>query len=299
MRAMIARFDPASNAPRPKTSIAYTPRVLHPQKLARIVLGSLLLAACEQPRATVAEPTHPPGSGPTPPSPNETAAPAPTAAIEPPAPTVPPPETRAAAERGARQLQEMEPSILSTRAERKCEADATCQWRFPLADPKGAPDDSPVGWLLVQEGSNETHYQPNDGTTLTHTISGYMEQRKLAVKIVDLALRSRDVQQICAETKAQGAPCIVFIDQPGQGTCGAKPDIEDACLWSVYVGADMGGHSSRIATLYVDPQTLVIVSASTLACPAMPLTGWRSKRRAEKSGKLDDACPGAKQRSGG
>lgn len=292
---MIARFDPASNAPRPSSSIAYHPRVLlTPRSIplrSTLLIGILLVAACEQPRVISVEPTRAPQ--PTALTPTETSAP-PTSSAEPAAPAVAPPEAVAAAEVGAKQLQEMEPSILVTRAERKCEDGATCQWRFPLADPKGAPDDSPVGWILVMEGTHELHYQPNDGTSNVHTITGYMDNRKLGAKVADVAQKSKDVKQICAETQAQGAPCVIFIDQPGQGVCGKKPGLDDACLWSVYVGANMGGHTSRIATLYVDPKALVIVSASDMACPPMPLSGWRSRRRAEKSGKLDDACPGAK-----
>lgn len=95
-----------------------------------------------------------------------------------------------------------------------------------------------------------------------------------------------EVKAICRDAEAQGATCTLFPEERGARACPPGRHPEDPCLGSIYLGSNMGTHTSRIATFRVDPGTLEVVGVSSLACPiVLPLPAWRANEAATRAGK--------------
>lgn len=100
------------------------------------------------------------------------------------------------------------------------------------------------------------------------------------------------VRAMCAASAAQGGPCLVYVDMPGEGTCPPGLALVHPCLWTVAVASNMGTHASRRATMLVRPDG-VVVAAANLFCPPMAPAAWEGVERASLAGTPVDDCPPA------
>ena len=100
------------------------------------------------------------------------------------------------------------------------------------------------------------------------------------------------VRATCAASAARGGPCLVYIDMPGVGSCPPGLALVHPCLWTVAVASNMGSHVSRLATMLVRPDG-VVVAAANLFCPPMAPAAWERVARSSLAGTPVDDCPPA------
>ncbi len=107
--------------------------------------------------------------------------------------------------------------------------------------------------------------------------------------MVEAVLELAEVKAICREAEAQGARCMAYPEEPGSRVCPPGRPLDDPCLASIYLGANMGTHASRMATFRVDPGTLEVVAVTSLACPILvSLPAWRAQEAASRAGKPEE-----------
>jgi hypothetical protein len=177
--------------------------------------------------------------------------------------------------------------------ERICKEGEPCRWRFPRHDPDD-PDVWPPSFLWIDE-AQATVTCTTDWDMPGRPVAEFIAAKKVEEKVLAAIRASADVKRMCAQSRSSGAPCITFTSEMGGAVC-PSPDAEkspngtvdlaDPCLWGVYVGSNMGTHSSRLATMLVDPVTGKIVGVSDFACDTMSLAAWRKWKASGKE------CPG-------
>lgn len=164
---------------------------------------------------------------------------------------------------------------------------------YPRFDASAGPDAPPMGYLSAADPKMGAYYEEAGPEYPKGDIpvAEYVATMKLSPKVIAAATKLPDVGQMCAESKAQGAPCTLWVSRMGKAKCEPGRSPLDECLWEVYLGSNMGSHVSRLATIYVEPVTYMVVAISDLGCPPMTVAGFRKVRAATKAGKMLDTCP--------
>lgn len=166
-----------------------------------------------------------------------------------------------------------------------------CIWNFDFAAPGKAGKGGIFGLIGINEKSLASTIRAGEGEPVP--ISVYVAVIKYEAAVVKAVAAHAEVKRMCANSVRQGAPCTMYPDQmPIQAPCPANPAPTDACLWSVYVGSNMGSHVSRLATVYVEPTKATVVGISDLACPPISPAAFRERevRRAAKPPDDDHYC---------
>ncbi len=152
---------------------------------------------------------------------------------------------------------------------------------WPFRDTGGAS----LGSVIVEEATGAVTV--TDGSSAPMPIDAFERTTRDSRRASDAVAKLPEFRAICKNVEKQNVHCMEYVSERPTEACKPNRDRRDtACLFGVYVGADMGDHASRIATFYVDPKSFEVVSVADMPCQEpTSLASFRVRQTAEEAGK--------------